>query len=51
MTTRVDTIVKGGGMAGLPMALRLEPHGKTVLIEGIFLAAPVSTGDVSPSKR
>lgn len=32
-TESVDTIVVGGGMAGLPMALRSARHGRTVLIE------------------
>lgn len=33
MTEKVETIVIGAGMAGLPIALRAARHGKTVLVE------------------
>jgi pyruvate/2-oxoglutarate dehydrogenase complex dihydrolipoamide dehydrogenase (E3) component len=33
MTQKVETIVIGAGMAGLPMALRAARHGDTVLVE------------------
>ena len=33
MTKKVETIVIGAGMAGLPMALRAARHGDTVLVE------------------
>lgn len=33
MTEKVNTIVIGAGMAGLPMALRAARHGETVLVE------------------
>lgn len=33
MTKKVETIVIGAGMAGLPMALRAARHGDTILVE------------------
>jgi pyruvate/2-oxoglutarate dehydrogenase complex dihydrolipoamide dehydrogenase (E3) component len=33
MTTRYDTLVVGGGMAGLPLALRAARHGRVAFVE------------------
>jgi pyruvate/2-oxoglutarate dehydrogenase complex dihydrolipoamide dehydrogenase (E3) component len=33
MTERYDTLVIGGGMAGLPMALRAARHGRVAFVE------------------
>ena len=33
MVERYDTLVIGGGMSGLPLALRAARHGRTALVE------------------
>ena len=46
----VDTIVIGGGMAGLPIALRAARRGPTVLIEGDLLGGTCLNRGCIPTK-
>ncbi|HDH27327.1 MAG TPA: dihydrolipoamide dehydrogenase [Actinobacteria bacterium] len=46
----VDTIVIGGGMAGLPFALRAARRGSTVLIEGDLLGGTCLNRGCIPTK-
>ena len=46
----VDTIVIGGGMAGLPIALRAARQGSTVLIEGDLLGGTCLNRGCIPTK-
>ena len=50
MTTNVDTIVIGGGMAGVPMALRAARHGPTLLIDGDKLGGTCLNRGCIPTK-
>jgi len=50
MTLKVETIVIGAGMAGLPMALRAARHGDTVLVEPGKLGGTCLNGGVSPPR-
>ncbi|MCW2649559.1 MAG: hypothetical protein QOF66_6910 [Mycobacterium sp.] len=40
MADRYDTLVIGGGMAGLPLALRAARHGRVAFVEKKNLAEP-----------
>ena len=46
----VETIVIGGGMAGLPIALRAARYGSTVLIEGDLLGGTCLNRGCIPTK-
>jgi pyruvate/2-oxoglutarate dehydrogenase complex dihydrolipoamide dehydrogenase (E3) component len=46
----VDTVVVGGGMAGLPIALRAARRGPTVLIEGDLLGGTCLNRGCIPTK-
>ncbi len=50
MSEHIDTIVIGGGMAGLPLALRAARHGRTVLVEGGLLGGTCLNRGCIPTK-
>ncbi len=50
MIEHVDTIVIGGGMAGLPFGLRAARHGPTVLVEGGLLGGTCLNRGCIPTK-
>lgn len=47
---RVDTIVIGGGMAGLPLALRAARHGPAILVERELLGGTCLNRGCIPTK-
>lgn len=50
MTTRYDTLVIGGGMSGLPMALRAARHGRTAFVERELLGGTCLNRGCIPTK-
>ncbi len=50
MVHKVETIVLGGGMAGLPLALRAARRGRTVLVEGGLLGGTCLNRGCIPTK-
>ena len=50
MVERYDTVVIGGGMAGLPLALRASRHGRTALIESELLGGTCLNRGCIPTK-
>ena len=50
MIDEVETIVLGGGMAGLPLALRAARRGTTVLVEGGLLGGTCLNRGCIPTK-
>jgi len=51
MTERYDSLLVGGGMAGLPLALRAARYGRTAFVEKDKLGGPASTAGVSRPRR
>lgn len=47
---RYDTLVIGGGMAGLPLALRAARHGRTALVERELLGGTCLNRGCIPTK-
>jgi len=41
MVRRFDTLMVGGGMSGLPLALRTARHGRTSFVEKELLGGAV----------
>ncbi len=50
MVERYDTVVIGGGMAGLPLALRAARHGRTALVESELLGGTCLNRGCIPTK-
>ncbi len=50
MVERYDTVVIGGGMAGLPLALRAARHGRTALVESELLGGICLNRGCIPTK-
>ena len=51
MSERYDTLVIGGGMAGLPMALRAARHGRVAFVEKEILGGTCLIAAASPPRR
>lgn len=51
MAQRYDTVVIGGGMAGLPIALRAARHGRARSSRRRPWVGPASTGVASRPRR
>ncbi len=50
MTRRYDTLVVGGGMSGLPLALRAAWHGRVALVERELLGGTCLNRGCIPTK-
>ena len=50
MVTRYDTLVIGGGMSGLPIALRAARHGRTAFVERELLGGTCLNRGCIPTK-
>ncbi|MES9586837.1 FAD-dependent oxidoreductase, partial [Rhodococcus baikonurensis] len=50
MSERYDTLVLGGGMAGLPLALRAARHGRVAFVEKELLGGTCLNRGCIPTK-